>query len=117
MKKINNKGFTLVELLAVLIIMIAIMAIAIPAITPALNRSKDKQNAQKIRLIESAAELYVSEHKNKITGNCISVDKLVSEGYIDEEAAKDADDHRFTGSVSVTNGYKYSESNVNCEGN
>ena len=57
--KLNNKGFTLVELLAVLVILIAISAVAIPAISSSMDRNKEKQYKAKVKLVESAAELFV----------------------------------------------------------
>ena len=51
--KLNNKGFTLIELLAVIVLLIAISAIAIPSITASIERSKDKQDDAKKRIIES----------------------------------------------------------------
>lgn len=42
MKKINNKGFTLVELLAVIIILAIVVGITIPAILTTTNKSKQK---------------------------------------------------------------------------
>ena len=41
MKKLNNKGFTLVELLAVIIILAIVVGITIPAITNIINDSKN----------------------------------------------------------------------------
>ena len=41
MKKLNNKGFTLVELLAVIIILAIVVGISIPSITNIINGSKD----------------------------------------------------------------------------
>lgn len=92
-KKLNNKGFTLVELLAVLVILIAIMSIAIPSISSSLERSKDKQNSAKIRLVKSAAELYVTDYKNKISSSTcyIDVDQLINEGYISNDDILDSD--------------------------
>ena len=83
--KLNNKGFTLVELLAVLVILIAISSIAIPTISSSLDRSKNKQTQSKNKLLISAAELYVTDHRNNINDNCfISVQTLINEGYVDE---------------------------------
>ncbi len=85
--KLNNKGFTLVELLAVVVILIAISAIAIPAISSSMDRTKDKQYKAKVKLVESAAKLYVSDHKNAVGySDCnILVSTLVNEDYIDED--------------------------------
>lgn len=88
MKRLNRKGFTLIELMAVIAILIIIMGIALPNITSSIERSKQKQKEAKIRLIESAAELYFDRHKNfdKTTySNGVSVSVLVSEGLITEE--------------------------------
>ena len=42
MKKLNNKGFTLVELLAVIVILGLLMAIAIPSVTKYITQSRKK---------------------------------------------------------------------------
>ena len=65
-KRLNQKGFTLVELLAVLVILAAIMRIAIPSLSSSFERTKDKQNQGRYKMIESAAEQYVTDHKNII---------------------------------------------------
>ena len=90
--KLNNKGFTLIELLAVLVIMIAITAIAFPSISASIERSKNKQNNSIKKVIESSAELYFSDHKNTIQGNCfVTVEELKNQNYLTDEEAKDAD--------------------------
>ena len=112
MKLLNRKGFTLVELLAVLVIMIAISSIAISSISAALERSKGNQNKQKIKLLESAAEVYVSEHKNSISDSdyCISVDTLLNGGYIDEDNIKDANGDLFSGGIEINaNDFTYNK--------
>lgn len=114
MKKLNNKGFTLIELLAVLVILIAIMSIAIPSISSSLDRTKGKQDSAKGKIIESAAELYVTDHKNNIiitSGNCyIDVQTLVDEHYLSDEELKDSDGKEMGGAVMYgadDNSYEY----------
>lgn len=65
----SNKGFTLIELLAALVILTAIMSIAIPSISSSLERTKGKQDEMKQKILESSAELYVTDHKNAIYQN------------------------------------------------
>lgn len=109
MKKLNNKGFTLVELLAVLVILIAIMSIAIPSISSSLERSKVKQNEARIKNIKSAAELYVTDNKNTIYNKLNSQDScyidlntLTTNGYLSSDEIQDADGNDFTGNIIFT---------------
>ncbi len=90
MKKLNNRGFTLIELLAVLVILIAIMSIAVPNISSSLERNKNKQTESKKKLIESAAELYVTDHRNDNIADdtCIPIKTLIEEEYLDEDELK-----------------------------
>lgn len=95
-KKLNNKGFTLVELLAVLVILIAIMGIAIPSISSSLERTKDRQNKARYKIIESAAEQYVTDYKNRVYSNLDTNGKcaiLISDlgDYLSSDDMKDAD--------------------------
>lgn len=123
MKKLNNKGFTLVELLAVLVILIAIMGIAIPSISSSLERQKQKQNQARYDLLESTAELYVTDNKNAIykkleTTNTNSCAILISDliDYLSEVEMKDANDKDLSKYYIIftrPNNYKYSEDNNN----
>ena len=100
----NNKGFTLVELLAVIVILVAIISIAIPSITSSVERTKDKEYNAKVDLIKAAAEVYVSNHKNAIptSGICyINVTQLISDGVV---SAKNIADPRSTNNQAI-NGY------------
>lgn len=118
MKKLNNKGFTLIELLAVLVILIAIMSIAIPSISSSLDRTKEKQRSAKEKIIVSAAELYVTDHKNNISASdfCyISVQTLVRENYLSSDELKNSDGNEMGGAVKYTitgdsSKYEYSHS-------
>lgn len=112
---INNKGFTLIELLAALVILTAIMSIAIPSISSSLERTKVKQDATKKKLLESAAELYVTDHKNAIykklnnKNSCyIALDLLD----VNDENKKDSDGNALNGVVEFTkpDTYNYKDS-------
>lgn len=96
MGKLNNKGFTLVELLAVVVILVIIMSIALPNISSSIERSNAKQDTAMIDVIESAGGLYVSNHKAEINKNhpgivngsglCyIKVSQLKEDGYFTDK--------------------------------
>ena len=57
MKKLNRKGFTLVELLAVIIILAIVVGISIPAITNVINDAKNNS----LGVAADAAEKYVGD--------------------------------------------------------
>ena len=117
MNKLNNKGFTLVELLAVLVILVAIMSIAIPTINSSLERSKASQNEQRKKLLQSAAELYEADHRNNIDKNCVRIRELKKSGYINDDAMRDADGEIFNGCVVFryeNDSYVYSEDEAEC---
>lgn len=81
MKK-NNKGFTLVELLGVIVILVAILLIAIPTVTSSIERSKEKQLESKKDLILSGAELYISDIKTAMNSCRITLATLKSLDYV-----------------------------------
>ena len=116
MKKLNNKGFTLVELLAVLVILIAIMGIAIPTISSSLERTKDKQNKARYKILESAAEQYVTDHKNSVyerlgnNNSCFFELNALSE-YLSIDDMKDADGNEITGGVIFTRPHEDGDGN------
>lgn len=111
--KNNKKGFTLVELLAVVVILLAISVIAISSISAAIERNKAKQNAAKYDVIESYGRIYFQTHRNSIifspdgTG-CIDISLLD----LSDAEELDADGKLINGSVRVYNGkeFTYSES-------
>ena len=101
MKKLNNNGFTLVELLAVIVILLIIMGIAIPSITSALSRSEEKQIKAKKELILSEVEIRLSKkdgfYELLKEGSCyLTIDKLKELGWITESMAEDNDGNSIT---------------------
>ena len=63
MKKLNKKGFTLVELLAVIVVLALLMVVAASSIGSALENSKKKAlNIYADRVSEKAKELCMSSY-------------------------------------------------------
>jgi len=122
MGKLNNKGFTLVEVLAVLVILSAIMGIALPSITSSMERNKNKQDESKKEMLASFAEIYVADHRNSLynwmsaNGNkeaCyIKVNTLRNEGLLSDDADKDSSGNPINGNIyfnRTKNLYVYSD--------
>lgn len=57
-----NKGFTLVELLAVLFILSVITLVAVPNIVVSNEKSKENDFREFKKTVENAAEVYVETH-------------------------------------------------------
>lgn len=70
-KSKDQKGFTLVELLAVIVILAIIAAIAVPIITNVISGQREKANYQDALNIIHAAKLYNAENPddNSLTYN------------------------------------------------
>ena len=75
----NRKGVTLVELLAVIVIMGIIAAIAVPAIGGLITNSKKKAVEGTITSIEEAARLYAATSET----STFTLDVLDTENYIE----------------------------------
>ena len=84
MKKIDNKGFTLVELIATIVLLSLVMGIGAFSITQIINNAKDKDYKLLIENINNAVELYYQECKF-VNDNCdttITLGFLVNNGYL-----------------------------------
>lgn len=89
--KTTNKAFTLVELLAVIVILGIIAFLIFPNVSKTIEESREKAYARQISILEEAAQKYTKEHIDAISeenSTCISIDNLISSGYI---SAKDKD--------------------------
>ena len=78
----NKKGFTLVELLATLVILVSISMIAVFNITASIERRDIKECTEQVSLAENAAKIYFSLNEGT---NYITVNDLIQQGYLKEE--------------------------------
>ena len=76
-----KKGFTLVELLAVIVILAIILAIAVPGIGAIIKNAQTSSYNSQMEMIKKVAHLYVTQHGNGSTTS-VRLDQLISEGLI-----------------------------------
>src|SRR5919197_4113636 len=81
----EESGFTLVELLVVMLILGILAAIAIPAFFNQRNKATDSQAKTSARTAETAIETYATDHAGKYTGATAAGLKAI------EETLNDAD--------------------------
>ena len=107
--KLNRKGYTLIELLAVILIISLIITLSIFGIIKAINSSKEKAATLSINSIKEAAETYAAEKNDDssywldITDKdnkyfCTTIEELMNKGLLDKKAnikSKDFDIHSY----------------------
>ena len=84
MGKLNNKGFTLVEVIAVVVLLSLIVGIAGYSITAIIKNSKEKDYQLLVKEIKNSVELYYQEC-NFVDNNCnsnITLGFLVNSGFL-----------------------------------
>lgn len=101
MKKLmNKKGFTLVELLAVIVILAVIILVAMNAVLPAMEESRKGTFKTEVEVYAKAAGTYYTTNLGAgdstltAAGGCVSIDKLHGK-YVE----KNSDD--YSGSVKI----------------
>jgi type IV pilus assembly protein PilA len=77
----NAKGLTLVELLAVIVILGIVAAIAVPAIGSTISKSKVNADASTVKLIQDAGYRYAITENISAT-KTMTVAELVTAGYL-----------------------------------
>ena len=87
----NNKGFTLTELLAIVVIIVLVSLVAVPSMTKQIKKEEDQMQSILNNKIENAAKLYaVKYHSSQLINLTsssapitFSLDDLEKDGLID----------------------------------
>ena len=80
----NKKGLTLIELLAVVLIIGIIAAIAVPAVSNAIEKSKKNSDMSTQVLIKEAATRYALDNTIPAAGKTITLTNLQDAGYLNK---------------------------------
>lgn len=104
--KLNNKGFTLVELLAVILILVSVSFVAVGSISNSLKKRDVKECEEQQELAVSAAKMYFSLDGKGSTS--VTISTLKSKGYIKDgnskvNLLKDTDKIKISGSSYLYN--------------
>lgn len=83
----KNKGFTLPEILAVIILLSVLSVISVSLITNRVNSAKGRISEAQEDLILTAAKLYVDENrllyeKKENSKYCIPLELIIQKGYL-----------------------------------
>lgn len=83
----KKNGFTLIEMLAVVIILTLLTLLIIPNVINSIKSYQSKTDELSMAIIESGADLYIDDYKDDYPGYygnnyCISLNKLVDLGYL-----------------------------------
>lgn len=88
----NEKGFTLVELIAVLVVLSIILLVAIPAILNVMKKTESTMDNATKELLFANAQSYITDTKEyggKVENSvyCVNIKTLVNENYTKEPIA------------------------------
>lgn len=106
----DKKGFTLIELVGVIVLIAIIMFLAYPNFANLSKKAKLKYDMSTKVLIKSAASMYVNNNKEEIdtklnssTKVCIPIGRLVAYEYLDSELTKsDGTQMQYNSCVNVS---------------
>lgn len=109
----NKKGFTLAELLAVLVILSILALITTTAVMKIIKSSRDKLYDDQIKLIEKASEKWALDNSDLVgytTPYCLSMDDLLKSGHIEKDTLIDPrDESDIDGYVKITYDSSYKQ--------
>jgi len=103
----NNKGFTLLEVLVVILIIAILAAIIIPRLTDLTHSANEAVDKTKLHNLNLATSIYRSEKGTEggdifegIDSNLLRMNKLVEEGYLQDILIPRLIEHEFNWIIS-----------------
>ena len=92
LKKFNKRGFSLIELLATILVVSIVLGMGVTYVTKTINNSKEKSQILALNNIKKTANTYIEEYSNDIAWindtnketsfSCVSINSLINKGYI-----------------------------------
>lgn len=114
----NKKGFTLVEVLGVMVIIVTLSLIILPNIINRFSNKKEDISSTNKEILVSAAKLYVSDKKEELSDYltyCVDINELIKNKYLSEkkDVFSDTDyasNHKVKVTIGKPNEYEVVES-------
>ena len=112
LKTINKKGFTLVELLATILVLSIVVSITMYIAINTVNKAKQKTYQITIANITNNADNYLTENSNRLffvpdgsyEYQCITVNNLIELGYLDSEVLNSkVDENKTVSGIPIFN--------------
>lgn len=92
----KNKGFTLMELIAVICVLSLVAIIAAPTVLDSLKESQEKTYVNQTKTLEKTAEKWSIKNTGLLSETSdyyLSIDTLVAEDYLNADEIIDPRDH------------------------
>lgn len=110
----NNKGFTLLEVMGVLMLLVVILIVTIPNITGTIKKNNVDQMEDYKNTFCLAAEAYILEENIKITTDFeIKGSELVSKNYLSANLSNPDNKRRITNDIIIVK--KMADGSIYCE--
>ena len=104
MKKLNQKGFSLTELLAVAIILGILVTVVTPVISRTLKNNKRSLYNRQLESITESAPTWGAEHMNKLPDKgkevTVTLEELQNGGYADKDLTNPLTSELFDGKLT-----------------